>query len=941
MRPVLSHAVRMANCATLAVAFLAVVLCGGIATAATLDITVATGNDDGFEDSGGDVKLGDDKLELGKHPYAATRFQNVTIPQGATITSAYVRFKAASEQVNTMSISIYGEDVDNASAFSSNYYNISNRAKTTASVSWSTGGWKDNDTRDTPDLKSVIQEIVDRGGWNSGSSIVILFKSNNTTRQQFAWARDNGSSDAPRLHVEYTVPSRDPKNFYVRPDGNDSNSGDGPGAGQAWRTMTHAATSSELIPGDTVYVMTGTYTGAIAPSVAGSSGSPIRFVADREGTVFGSAGNVTLAASSGNEAIDLDNASYLELVGFRIDGSNGGSGQQAVELDSSTGIVFESCEIFGAPENGVDATNSSVTLINCLIHGNGGEGARNWSGSTTIWNCTLAYNDSDGIEQDAGVVTVTNSIIAFNNSSGLDRNGGTMINSYNLIYGNASLAYNGASAGAGDIFQDPLFVDAAGGDYRLQAGSPAINAGTNASGTVDDDQDGNARPIGAAWDMGCYEYPLLGWWKFDEGSGSTAADSSGNGNDGVLYGGAGWEAARCGYAAALDGANDWVDLGGLDLGTKAYAFTAWFKTTAQSQQTILAATESGASNHHVLVELDSDGHVQFTHRSPPATSGGTTIASTSTYRDGAWHHLAAVKSQSQLLLYVDGLLVAQASDTTSTHSSVDLVLGRAGASLSQNYYQGSLDDVRVYGTALSAAEIAAMYGLLLHWKLDESSGAIANDSSGTSRHGAVSGSPAWQPDGGQIDGALELDGSGDQIEDANAENYLTGLTELTISLWVKSDATDIDKGILFTNTPSGSDDRIGLRYDKDGWGGGGAEVIKASISTTGGSTQIESSSFKQTTAWQHLAITWTSGQSLKLYIDGVLDAPSFDTGPVSGSINNVTRLLVGIGAKSAYWDGRLDDLRIYNRALCPDEIESLRASGLPKGVRIVKWVEVK
>ncbi|MHC4361790.1 MAG: LamG domain-containing protein, partial [Planctomycetota bacterium] len=72
--------------------------------------------------------------------------------------------------------------------------------------------------------------------------------------------------------------------------------------------------------------------------------------------------------------------------------------------------------------------------------------------------------------------------------------------------------------------------------------------------------------------------------------------------------------------------------------------------------------------------------------------------------------------------------------------------------------------------------------------------------------------------------------------------------------------------------------------------------------------------------WQHLAFVWQSGESLKLYVDGQLDAPLYDMGPVSGTVNGVQKLTLGQGSKGTYWDGLIDDLRIYDRALDPNDI---------------------
>ena len=116
------------------------------------------------------------------------------------------------------------------------------------------------------------------------------------------------------------------------------------------------------------------------------------------------------------------------------------------------------------------------------------------------------------------------------------------------------------------------------------------------------------------------------------------------------------------------------------------------------------------------------------------------------------------------------------------------------------------------------------------------------------------------------------------------------------------------------------DTELGIRYDVAGAVGGGTNGIKASIKTTTDYTHIESSSNVQTTGWQHLALVWESGSRLKLYIDGQPDPLLYDRMALSGTITGVEKLMLGRGSKGQYWDGLVDGVRIYNRALDPNEI---------------------
>ncbi len=205
------------------------------------------------------------------------------------------------------------------------------------------------------------------------------------------------------------------------------------------------------------------------------------------------------------------------------------------------------------------------------------------------------------------------------------------------------------------------------------------------------------------------------------------------------------------------------------------------------------------------------------------------------------------------------------------------------------------------------------------------------DVSGKGNDGVVVGGSTTIVDG-KFGRAMDFDGVDDYILDDDGENYINGLTAFTLSLWVKSNEIGTDKGIVIAQDPVGADNVFTLRYDDVSSATGGNDVIKAGITVSGVDQQLESSENIQTTGWQYIVLTWSSGGQLMLYVDGVLDSPTANSVAQSGSINGATKFIIGRGGKDAYssWNGSIDEVRIWNRSLSASEVNQMYMSNLNK-----------
>ncbi len=183
---------------------------GGGGDAVTMEVRVSAGSDDAEERSSGSMSLNSSDLELttdgSRQQVVGLRFAGVQVPAGATVTSAWVQFRA--DEVSSSaaaSLTIKAEASDNAPTYSSASGNVTSRA-TTGSVAWSPPQWTTKNeagpAQRTPELASLVQAVVGRSGWAQGNAVALQISGTGTrTADSF----EGGASFAPLLHIEYTI----------------------------------------------------------------------------------------------------------------------------------------------------------------------------------------------------------------------------------------------------------------------------------------------------------------------------------------------------------------------------------------------------------------------------------------------------------------------------------------------------------------------------------------------------------------------------------------------------------------------------------------------------------------------------------------------------------------------------------------------------------------
>ena len=194
----------------------------------------------------------------------------------------------------------------------------------------------------------------------------------------------------------------------------------------------------------------------------------------------------------------------------------------------------------------------------------------------------------------------------------------------------------------------------------------------------------------------------MGYWKFDEGSGTVVSDSSGLGNTGTAENGMAWGSGRVGNGGVFDGGNDDVRVANsssLNITGTGLSIEAWVKPTA-------------VDSYRVLVHKDqqysltiSNGQLSY---ADSITWSYATIGSYGSVPAGVWSHVAVTFDGSVIRFYVNGVEVgnkARAGSLTATSNPV--CLGAYGCSALQ--LAGTLDEVVVYARPLSASEVQAHF----------------------------------------------------------------------------------------------------------------------------------------------------------------------------------------------------------------------------------------
>jgi len=203
---------------------------------------------------------------------------------------------------------------------------------------------------------------------------------------------------------------------------------------------------------------------------------------------------------------------------------------------------------------------------------------------------------------------------------------------------------------------------------------------------------------------------FVAWYKFDETSGTSAADATGNGKTATLSAGTAWVAGRSGNAVDLNGSTGYVTVpAGILAGATACTVAAWVRIDTLATWSRVFDFGSSTSVNMFLTPRSSGGTARFAITSSGA-GGEQRINAPAALPTGAWTHVAVTLSGSVGVLYVNGAEVARNAALTLTPASLgSTTQNRIGRSqYADPYLDGAVDGLRLYSRALSASEISAL-----------------------------------------------------------------------------------------------------------------------------------------------------------------------------------------------------------------------------------------
>lgn len=423
---------------------------------------------------------------------------------------------------------------------------------------------------------------------------------------------------------------------------------------------------------------------------------------------------------------------------------------------------------------------------------------------------------------------------------------------------------------------------------------------------------------------------LVGYWSFDDGAGTIATDFSGNGNHGTLVNSPEWILGKRGKALQFDGASDHVNVDTASWSASTGTFSFWVSPTRVQSGTVNyvlchhSGSGSGCGIGNRIYARIEDGNLVI-----GLGATGNIITSQSAPLN-TWTHFAFSYNNGAYEVFKNGLLTNAGSYGDSLTIQTAAAIGADNTAPTASAFGGLIDEVRIYNRALAPAEIERLYragaarigvsttelqrgsslerGLVGHWTFDgPDTQSTITDRSGMGNHGYfIGGATSSAKTIGKLGQALKFDG----VDDSVGQITIPNMTQYAVSAWVKrqAGAGGDPKSIVSGRTsPTGYFSLLAIRNNDNRF-----YSYRSSQDSA-----IYSDFVVPENEYVHLASVQTGSDHI-LYANGV---------EVARRSNHISysalELVFGRGFSGRYYKGDVDDVRIYNRALSPDEIKQL------------------
>lgn len=476
--------------------------------------------------------------------------------------------------------------------------------------------------------------------------------------------------------------------------------------------------------------------------------------------------------------------------------------------------------------------------------------------------------------------------------------------------------------------------------YRVRATDARGNS--IMSGTATASASGTSTP--SAYKTAVLKDLPSSYWPLDEASGSTASDWSG-GSDLTLSGGYTRD-----LAGAIPGESDrratrfggFSGFGATDkkiIGPQTFSIEAWVRTDTNNGSggkiAGFGSSRTGlSSNYDRHIYMESNGRITF------GVNAGSqrTITSPSSYNDAQWHHVVAtLGSGGGMVLYVDGARVAQRTDTASAEYYYGYWrVGGDRTWAGNSYFRGDIDEVAVYTTPLSRQSVeahyaasgrtvppstrptdaygAAVYDLTpsLYWRMNETTGSTANDTSGMGQRGRYLGGHTKNV-AGPLSGVSNpgVRFSGGQIV---SENSFSDPRSYSLEAWFNTTSTSGGKILGFGNSSSTSNS---TNYDRHVYMTNTGQLVFGTYA--GVEQRLTTPQSYNNGAW-HQVVATQDASGMRLYVDGqLIDSNSASQAQsYTGYWHVAGDVTWGPGGNP--FAGTIDEVAVYSTALTATDI---------------------